>query len=309
MSAPPRILFIPGKSPKPKPWDHHQQLWRCLLHGVQQTNPDIAQHISEREDCFSLIPWNAFYYHETRSIEDLLPWIDKLCLQNGPTEADKEEARSWNRKKAKLFMAMGDRFPWFIPFIPDPAIKASIQEMSRYFANKNNIACKIRKLLKKEIRKSFKHNERVLLICHSLGAVIAFDSLWELWFEQNIRQRVDLFLTIGSPLGMRFFQKRMVNAKQPPEKRYPGNIRRWKNISSEGDLVSLDTTVNNDYGMMIESGLTESIEDQCHDVFNYFHDEKGLNVHQAYGYLVNPAVSKAIASWWREFEKSSKNNN
>jgi len=296
----PRILFVPGKNPKPKPEDHHRILWRCLLHGVQQINPDIAKQMAEQEDCFSLIPWNRSYYHKTAAIEPLLPWIDRLYLQNGPGEEDKEEARSWHRKTARLFMAMGDRFSWFIPFIPDPAIKISIREMSRYFANKNNIACRIRDLLKEELQKSFEHNERVLLIGHSLGSVIAFDSLWELWFEQGIRQRIDLFLTIGSPLGMRFFQRRMVNAKQPDEKRYPGNIRRWKNIASIGDLVTLDTKMRDDYVSMITMGLTESIEDECKDVYNYFRDEGGLNVHRSYGYLVNKVVGRTIARWWQE---------
>lgn len=296
----PRIIFVPGKHPKPKPWDHHKILWRCLLHGVRQTNPDIAEQMAKQQDCFSLIPWNRFYYHETAAIDPLLPWIDRLCLQNGPSEEDKEEARSWHRKTAKLFIAMGDRFPWFIPFIPDPAIKASIREMERYFINKDHIACKIRELLKEALQQCFDKDERVLLIGHSLGSVISFDSLWELWYERNINNRIDLFLTIGSPLGMRFFQKRMVNASQPEDTRYPGSIRRWKNIASVGDLVTLDTTAHDDYQAMIARGLTESIDDECKDVYNYFRDEAGLNVHRSYGYLVNKAVGKTIANWWQD---------
>ena len=79
-----------------------------------------------------------------------------------------------------------------------------------------------------------------------------------------------------------------------------GNIRRWKNIASVGDLVTLDIMVRDDYQTMIERGLTESIEDECKDVYNYFRDEGGLNVHRSYGYLVNKVVGRTIAHWWQE---------
>jgi hypothetical protein len=34
-------------------------------------------------------------------------------------------------------------------------------------------------------------------------------------------------------------------------------------------------------------------------VFNYFRNQKGLNVHRSYGYLVEQHVARAILAWWR----------
>ena len=36
-----KILFVPGKNPKPLPDAHRALLWRCLLRGVQLIDPAI----------------------------------------------------------------------------------------------------------------------------------------------------------------------------------------------------------------------------------------------------------------------------
>ncbi|NIT56551.1 MAG: hypothetical protein GWN00_10065, partial [Aliifodinibius sp.] len=79
-------------------------------------------------------------------------------------------------------------------------------------------------------------------------------------------------------------------AKLNGRQRYPVNIRRWMNISAVGDLTSLDVELHDDFEDMLNYGLTESIEDHCHDIYNFFRNHEGLNVHRSYGYLVNPAT-------------------
>jgi hypothetical protein len=65
-------------------------------------------------------------------------------------------------------------------------------------------------------------------------------------------------------------------------------------------LTALDQGVADDFGEMVEKGLIESIQDEYKNVYNYFRNEDGLNVHRSYGYLVNRFVGRAIANWWRE---------
>ena len=111
---------------------------------------------------------------------------------------------------------------------------------------------------------------------------------------------MDLFLTLGSPLGMRFTQQRLRGAHEKGAQRYPHNIRHWTNIASQGDLTALDPTLRDDYQAMLELGLVESITDVNGGIFNFFRNEKGLNVHRSYGYLVNPRVGEVIANWWKQ---------
>ena len=49
--------------------------------------------------------------------------------------------------------------------------------------------------------------ERVLLIGHSLGSVIAYDTLWELTHVQRSRGEISLLVTMGSPLATHFVQR------------------------------------------------------------------------------------------------------
>lgn len=291
-----RILFVPGKNPKPPEEQHREQLWRCLLHGVRRSHPDIAANMAQNEECFSIIPWNPLYYNKIKPIEPDLPWIDCLLGMDGPTVQDKQKALSLRRKITKLFYVLGDHFPWFINFIPDPWARAAIKETLRYFNNQEDIACRVREMLKSPLRASFERNERIMIISHSLGSVIAYDTLLELWNIERIRNHITCFLTIGSPLGSTYVRKRL-KGFSTTRHQYPGNMTHWENISAHGDMVALDTTLGDNFHKMIEQGLIESIKDHP-NVFNYFHGEKGLNVHRSYGYLVNPVVGETIAQWW-----------
>ena len=109
---------------------------------------------------------------------------------------------------------------------------------------------------------------------------------------------MDLFLTLGNPLGMNFVQQRLHGFHDEPP-RFPCNIRRWVNIAAHGDVTALDTEIRDDFLAMIQQGCAESIEDRHRGMFNYFRNEKGLNVHRSYGYLVEQHVARAIASWWQ----------
>ena len=81
-------------------------------------------------------------------------------------------------------------------------------------------------------------------------------------------------------------------------RRYPAVIRHWVNVSSVGDVTALDRYFHDDFRPMLELGLVKSIEDHTDGIYNFFHNEDGLNCHRSYGYLVNPAVGKIIADWW-----------
>ena len=137
----------------------------------------------------------------------------------------------------------------------------------------------------------------ILLIGHSMGSVIAYDSLWELAHQHGNPVDVDLFLTMGSPLGQRFMQERINGHDQSGSDRYPGNIRRWLNLTAVGDLTAIDPCLADDFAEMLELGLVTVIEDDS--LFNYFRLRGVLNVHAEYGYLANDKTALTIASWWR----------
>lgn len=292
-----RIIFVPGKNPKPPAQLHRQQLLRCLLCGVSRIDAQIAGEIAAR-DCFSLVAWNRLLYDRDRPIDADIPWVDRL-LEHRMDEQDIRAARPLAYRFARAMYMAGDYLPWLIPLIPDARVKISIQESETYFSNRNNAGCRIRDRQKHALREAARRGERVLLIGHSMGSIIAYDALWELDHLEGMHDCVDCLLTIGSPLGMNYVQKRLLGLGRRGPRSYPGNIRRWVNIAARGDLVALDPQLADDFSEMVRHHSVESITDLHTGVYNHYRDARGLNVHKSYGYLVNPHVAMVIADWWR----------
>lgn len=293
------IIFVPGKNAKPPADQHKSLLWRTMIEGVRRAEPQVSSELNQHIEDFKLIAWNYLYYHTTKDINRDLPWIDALINQHGPTEKDILEAKAWHRKLDRFIFGTVDLLPFLIRLLPD-RIRSIAGETKGYFQNKDNIACDVREVLKQELRPMLNNTDKVLLISHSLGTVIAYDALWELSHQENLPGKIDLFLTIGSPLGMNYVQRRLMGNQYTGKKKYPSNIKHWVNISATGDVTALDRIFVDDFGEMIERGMIESIEDHCEGIYNFFRNEKGLNCHRSYGYLVNPAVGKVIADWWQQ---------
>lgn len=296
-----RIIYVPGKNLKPAPDEHRPLLWRCLLQGVANVAPLVARQLAADAAIFSLAAWNYAYYQRHVSLRNELPWIEKSLQSQRVSDRDRAEARSWSTWAVKLMYALGDRFHGLIRFIPDARVQAMIADTAAYFDNRNNIACTVREIVKAPVRDAMFNGDRVLLIGHSMGSVIAYDALWELSYLENMHSKVDLFLTLGSPLGMHYVQHHLMGMRRGSA-RYPLTIRKWKNVSAQGDLVSVDQTVGDDFSPMIDNGDIEQIEDFCREVFNNYRNQDGLNVHRSFGYLINPVVGQIIADWWRNAE-------
>jgi len=290
------IIFIPGKNPKPAAKQHRDMLWRTLVEGVKRAEPGLAAALEKQNKYFKLIAWNHLYYETDKDGNRDLPWIDALINRHGPSDEDIRNAHAWHRKLDRSLYAIADHFPFIIGFLPGPA-SATVNELRPYFENSQNIAYHIREQLKKVIRPMLDNNEAVLVIGHSMGSIIAYDAFWELSHIEHRKDKLD-FLSLGSPLGMNFVQHRLLGSNERDIRKYPGIIRRWINIASVGDITALDRHFNDDFHPMQELGIIESIEDHTDGIYNFFHNEEGLNCHRSYGYLVNPATGKVIADWW-----------
>ena len=291
------IIFIPGKNPKPTAEQHINLLWRTMLEGIHRAEPAVANDLTKNFKNFSLTAWNYLYYHKYKNIDQDLSWIDALINKHGPSDQDIRDAKGWHRKWIRFLYSIADLFPFLLKLMPKELLTTA-EEIKRYFLNENNVACDIREILKQQLRTKLNNNEHVLLIAHSMGSVIAYDTLWELSHLEHIEGKVDL-LTLGSPLGMNYIQKRIMGNNYIGKKRYPTNIINWINVSSIGDITSLDRTFADDFSEMLELGILDNIEDHCDGIYNFFYNDDGLNCHRSYGYLVNPAVGKVIADWWQ----------
>ena len=273
-------------------------LWKTLIEGVRRTDRVLSNKIQTHYTQFHLVSWNHLFYHTYKDITPDIPWIDALINKHGPSQQDMNEANSWHMKFNRTLFNLADHIPFIIPLLPKE-VDSAATEINRYFNNIDNIASDIRELLKQTLRPLIEKNEAILVIGHSLGSVIAYDTFWELSHHEGLQGKLD-FLTIGSPLGMHYVQRRLMGMKENGKKSYTKLIQHWINISSEGDIIALERNFHNSFNDMLNLEIVQSIEDHSHGIYNYYRSDEGLNCHRSYGYLVNPAVGSVIANWWKQ---------
>jgi hypothetical protein len=294
----PLILYVPGLLPKPEAGVHRQALRRCLLAGLQRHDAGVAEEVAAAERNFDLVSWTYDFYREHRDFDLDAKSIDDLLAQPDASEQDIVEASSPGKRLMRWLYRVGNLFPFLIPHLADERIELHLRDLMRYVHNRNDIAAHTREMLKMPLRAAWEAGRPVLLAAHSMGSVIAYDALWEMSHDERDELRVDLLLTMGSPLGQKYLQRRILGHDSTGPARYPGNIRRWVNLSAVGDMTAVDPYLKSDFGDMLEFGLIESIEDI--EIFNFFRHDGELNVHAEYGYLVNKVTAAAVADWWRQ---------
>lgn len=293
----PLILYVPGLLPKPEPSQHSAELHRCLMHGLRAHDADLAAAIDADAHAFDVVSWTFDFYGEHRDLALDRASIDALLRHTSAPAEAVAEASTWSRRLLRWFYLLGDSFPFLIPYLADERLEMHLRDLRRYRHDENGIAQHVREMLKLALRAAWQSDRPVLLIGHSMGSVIAWDTLWQMSHEDDDHSRLHTLLTMGSPLGQRFIQRRLLGHDRIGHGRYPDNVTYWKNLSARGDMTSVDPRLVNDFGDMLSLGLVETFDDE--EVFNWFRLDGTLNVHAEYGYLANPTTARIVADWWR----------
>lgn len=172
---------------------------------------------------------------------------------------------------------------------------ASAKMMARYFSDLDtyytdtcrtldNTDCSAKAAIQGRLTEVLKKHadKEILLIAHSMGSIIAFDTL----SDPEEQTAINTFVTMGSPLGLppivaRNFEAQKQwwpNRKQPA---IPDNIwPHWYNLSDPGDHVALDHTLRDDYAPNIHGARALDLR-----VVNDYAVHGGANPHKSYGYL------------------------
>lgn len=296
MTVDPLILYVPGLLPKPEAALHRTQLLRCLLASVRRTDERVAAELEGRPAAFDLVSWTFDFYGEHRDIGLDLRNIDAALARDAPAERDIRDAVHWKRRLMHASYKTGDLLPFLIPRLANERLELHLRDLRRYARNENDIAEHVRRLLKVPIEAAGAAGRPVLLLAHSMGSVIAWDALWQMSRQEHRDAAIDLWLTLGSPLGGNYIQKRLLGLSESGERRYPDNVRRWINVAAVGELTALDRNLRNDFAPMLDYGLVEDIVD--HEIFTFYRSEGALNVHNEYGYLMHEVTAREVCEWW-----------
>jgi hypothetical protein len=295
------ILFVPGLRPKPEPALHRRALLTCLLEGVRRIDESIAAEMRADDELLQLVEWNYAFYESHHDIRDDLLGIDAMLEKPEASAEDIAEVESWRRRLLCGMYRIADRLPFLIPRLADEKLALQLRDLRRYVGNHDAIAEYTRQLLITPLQEAYRQSRPILLIGHSMGSVIAYDALWELSHVRETPFQLDTFLTLGSPLGQNYLQRRLLGHDRRGAARYPANIGEWINIAAVGELTALDLDLKNDFREMRQLGLVRSIDDCA--AYNWFRADGGsgdLNVHSEYGYLVNAVTAGIVARCWAD---------
>ncbi|MEO8467629.1 MAG: thioesterase domain-containing protein [Gammaproteobacteria bacterium] len=292
----PRIIFIPGLNPKPRPAIYRGQLTRVLTAGLTRSRPSAAAWLAAHVDAFRLVAWAYAFYGAYSDIALDMPGVERLLAQPTPSAEVLSELGSLPRKLKRWSFVLGDTWPLLGRWLAPAATRRLMHDANRYLKNRDGIGSAVRAMLRAELDSAWQAGAPFVLIGHSLGSVIAYDTLWELSRERGSTPRVDLFITLGSPLATHFIQRKVGGSREQGAARYPANIQRWVNFTARGDTTALRQRLKPTFAEMQSLGLVESIED-VGDFHNYYRGDLGLNEHDAYGYLWQPSVGAVVGDW------------
>lgn len=298
MSVPERhVVFVPGKNAKPPPAVHGEVLWRCIEAAARGDTPSAATDMRLLRRHFHIVGWNRSYYGRDADIGVDLPWVARMLNAAEPAPMTASEKCHILLLRAAYWL--GDRLPQLEKWFADADARQMLEDTHRYFENVEGVARQIRAQTKAALLPLLAAGHEVMLIGHSLGSVIAYDTLWELSWVDGAAGRIDQFLTLGSPLGAHYVRRRLSGRGENGVRRYPANIRHWTNVSADGDVVALDRGLHHDFHHMLEWGLLEDLVDHRRGVQTLFRTAAGPNHHRCYGYFFNPLVARLITAWMR----------
>jgi hypothetical protein len=295
MQPRPLIVYVPGLLPKPRADVHLKELLRCLAEGIRRIDEKTAAAIVEG-DAFRLVNWNHDFYGEYRDIDLDLADIAEMLTKRRASDRDIADAASLKRRFARWLFQTADYIPFLIPHFATEEVEIHLRDFNQYLRNSHGIAENARDKVRSALQGAADAGRPVLLLAHSMGSVIAYESLWQLSRELRSDMAIDLFVTTGSPLGQNIVQRHLMGSHEKGEGRYPANIRQWINIAAVGELTAIDTQLANDFAEMIELGLLTGIDDR--ESFNYYRTQGKLSVHSEYGYLLNEVIAEVICQWW-----------
>ena len=181
-----------------------------------------------------------------------------------------------------------------------PLISSVSKDFREYLAGNSTYASQVRARVRGKLCEHLDRGDRLLLLTHGTGSVIAYDVLWQLSHDERFSgqygaRKVDAWVTMGSPLGDFHIRKHLLGHKQRGKHSYPTNVISWHNVSAEDDYTCHDHTLADDYSAMMKEHLVSAVTD--YRIFNLAVRYGRSNPHSSVGYYIHPRTAKILCDW------------
>lgn len=181
-----------------------------------------------------------------------------------------------------------------------PLIELYAPDIIEYWNQDSEFGTELRARMLEALTGLLSSGEQVMIVAHSLGAIICYDIFWKLsrtgeYMHQYGDKKIDFWITLGAPLGDSAIRKYLKGFHAFGPRRYPSNLRRWLNIWAVDDYLCHEEELSEDFSDMLEYGLTEEIVDR--KIYNLSIRNGRSNPHCSVGYLIHPETARAVSDW------------
>ena len=123
-----------------------------------------------------------------------------------------------------------------------------------------------------------------VVVGHSQGSMIAYDVLCEMGRKRDAPD-VPLFVTVGSPLGIREVQDQLEQLTNQKRLGIPGCVRAWLNVADPLDPVAFDKRLKSDFAARKGVSIEDNLE---------WNPDSPRHPHSGTGYLQTKPVQRAV---------------
>lgn len=331
MSRPPlsdrvRIILVHGMAAKPSETEWFEMWRRALVENLSMEAGRLAPRLEEDPDLLVSAYWaDAIPDHlpdTPERVRQMRREVERVIavrrkhgrhLHTPPAGWDAARVRRFGVEAIEALCASLSVGP--------EAFSQHLWELERYHED-SMIADLIRRPLEDRLRECWEAGRRVIVLSHSLGAAVAYDTLWrfshrgEPEFSRYRRRKVDLLVTMGTPLADRTIQGVMLSGRSLSQRdastranrrrAWMTNVLRWENYSALGDYVCHGLDMEREFFTGMRKDLPHLGKADLRDyrgLFNPYREPDGTpNPHKVFGYLVQPKLADRLCRLLRQVE-------
>ena len=303
------IIFVHGRGFKPPPGEYLDVVIAALAAGLEKDRPDLL-------NTFTTINKHLGYYGDLNNdylaadgeiFDEKLDISDRHDTLHHLKAVDRKKGfgvKNYDKLPGKSVFGELAASTLALVLSAVGAQKSVVarlnKDLGEYWKPGSAFRSSVLERVRTTICAALERNEHVMLISHSTGNIVTYDALWQLSHDPEYCKtfkdaKIDVWLTLGSPLGDSMVQKALLGADRRGRERYPTNILAWHNVSAEDDFVAHDRTVADDFKAMMKQRQVSSIRD--YRVYNMAVRYGRSDPHCSIGYLCHPRVSKVLSDW------------
>ena len=262
-----------------------------FVHGIGD-KPNATKHLEEWKRSLGEIPGNVeyamAYWADLREGQLSIPTKKEArsLVNNALTPIQREELSATTSYRTRFLPPHRRILNFFKDIVlsaSEPLVKYLLDEylddVYNYFYRKGKRSI-IRQRVTEIVHSAILREEKVIIVSHSMGTVIALDAIY-----QQKEAPVALFVTMGSPLGSSYIQRAI------GKNHFPMNVSYWLNLYDRVDIVAMpDSRIENDFLSQLQDG--EAVQDnQVRDNFSPLNER---DPHHWNGYLSSAEIRYAI---------------